>query len=76
MSKVVAGLAALIALSAGILAKVDPITCLQRGAVAYIIGWFGTQVWYVFFTVRVQPLRVATDEEEADPGEAMRAKAA
>ena len=55
MPKVIGGLAALVALAAGMLGNVDPIACLQRALLAYVIGWFGTQCWYVFFTVRVNP---------------------
>lgn len=70
MAKLVGALAALIALSAGILAQVNSILCLQRAAVAYAVGWFGTQLWYVFFTVRVQTpvpkAKVSQEEEESE----------
>lgn len=45
---------ALAALAAGILSNVDPATCLLRGLIAYVTGLFLTQLWYVFFTIRVQ----------------------
>lgn len=54
MAKVVAGLAGLVALAAGILAQVDPVTCLWRAGLAFLLGLIGTQLWYVFFTVRIQ----------------------
>ena len=54
MPGVVGGLLALAALAAGILAQVEPTSCLLRAVVAFLIGRFGTQLWYVFFTVRVQ----------------------
>lgn len=56
MPKLVGGLAALIALAAGILSHVEPYTCLIRGLLAFLLGWAVTNVWYVFFTIRVQPV--------------------
>jgi len=52
MPTIVGGLAALAALAAGILSKVDPVATLWRATLAFLLGWSGTQVWYVFFTVR------------------------
>lgn len=62
MPKLVGGLAALLALAGGILAKVEPFTCLGRSALAFILGWLLTQLWYVFFTIRVQPGNANTEE--------------
>ena len=62
MPKLVGGLAALVALAGGILAHVEPITCIARSALAFILGWLLTQLWYVFFTIRVQPGNVNTEE--------------
>lgn len=55
MPKVVGGLAALVALTAGILSRVDPIDCLYRAALAFALGVVATQIWYVFFTIRTRP---------------------
>lgn len=63
MPKLVGGLAALLALAGGILAQVDPITSLSRGALAFLLGWLLTQIWYVFFTIRVQPGNPTTEEQ-------------
>ena len=54
MPKLVGGILALVALGSSLLAHADPITCLLRGATAFIVGIISTQIWYVFFTVRVQ----------------------
>lgn len=54
MPTVVGGLAALVALSAGILSNVDPVATIWRATLAFLLGWVGTQVWYVFFTVRIR----------------------
>ncbi|MFY9233548.1 MAG: hypothetical protein WAO58_03720 [Fimbriimonadaceae bacterium] len=54
MPTLIGGLAALAALAAGILANVDPLACTWRACLAFLLGWTGTQVWYVFFTVRIQ----------------------
>jgi hypothetical protein len=66
MPTLIGGLAALMALAAGILAQVEPVACTTRAALAFLLGWVGTQVWYVFFTVRIQ--RGSPNEE--DPGSA------
>ncbi len=48
------------------LAEVDPITCLTRGLIAYWVGSIFTQLWYVFFTIRVQKAsELATEDAEA-----------
>lgn len=65
MPKLVGGLAALVALAGGILAHVEPLTCLFRAALAFLLGWLLTQLWYVFFTIRVQPGISATEENVA-----------
>ncbi len=54
MPNLVGGLAALMALAAGILWRVDPVAILGRAALAFLLGWLLTQIWYVFFTVRVE----------------------
>jgi hypothetical protein len=51
---VIGGLAALVALAAGILSNVDPVAIMWRATLAFFLGWLGTQVWYVFFTVRIR----------------------
>jgi hypothetical protein len=50
MPFVVGGFAAMIALSAGILAHIDPLTSLWRAALAFVLGWIGATVWYVLTT--------------------------
>lgn len=62
MPKLVGGLAALVALAGGILAHVEPFTCIARSALAFILGWLLTQLWYVFFTIRVHPGKANTEE--------------
>lgn len=53
MPTVIGGLMALVALAASILSGVDPVSCLMRGLIAYLVGAMATHVWYVFFAVRV-----------------------
>lgn len=62
MPKVIGGLLALIALSASLLAGVDPWGTLLRGFIAYVVGLFLAQLWYVFFTIRVTDQEVAIEE--------------
>lgn len=60
MPNLVGGLAALVALAAGILQQVEPVATIGRAGLAFLLGWLLTQVWYVFFTVRVE--RGSTDK--------------
>lgn len=53
MPKLVGALLALLALGASLLVRVEPLDCLLRAGVAYVIGYIATSAWYVFFTVRV-----------------------
>jgi hypothetical protein len=64
----IGGSAALVALAAGILAHVDPITSLWRAALALVLGWVGANLWYVITTMG----RALPDDSEAtaSPGEA------
>jgi hypothetical protein len=48
--KLVGGVAAMVALVAGILGQVDPLACVGRAAIALVLGVLGYQVWYVLFT--------------------------
>lgn len=56
MPTVVGGLAALVALAGGILAQVETFATLERAALAFLLGWSLTHLWYVFFTVRISKL--------------------
>ena len=47
MPFVVGGFAAMVALAAGIIAQVDPLTSLWRAALAFVLGWLGANIWYV-----------------------------
>ncbi len=46
MPKLIAGLMALTALAASILAQADAMTCLTRGAIAFIVGYFCGILWH------------------------------
>lgn len=35
----------MVALAAGILANVDPLTSLWRAAIAFMLGWVGAGIW-------------------------------
>lgn len=72
MPKVIGGILAILALGASLLAEVDPTTTLMRGLVAYIIGSFCTQVWYLFFTIRAQKIGQLVEQlstQEPSPAE-------
>jgi|CXWL01.1.fsa_nt_gi hypothetical protein len=63
MQKLIGGIAAFVAIAAGILCGVEPVTVVFRSALAFILGSLATQLWYVFFTVRVHTLANEQDEE-------------
>ncbi len=46
----------------GVLANVDPLDCLWRAALAFVVGLLGTQAWYVFFAARAQSLLPPTED--------------
>ncbi len=47
MGKFVGGTAALVALIAGLISHVDPVTCLERATLAFMLGWVSGQVWHL-----------------------------
>ncbi len=47
MANVAGGMAALVALFAGLFAKVDPVLCLERATLAFVLGWVCGQVWHL-----------------------------
>lgn len=59
MPKLIAGIAAFIALSGGILAQVDPVTTVMRAGVAFFVGYILTMIWYVFFATKVHPVTLS-----------------
>jgi hypothetical protein len=64
MPKLIGGIAALVALAGGILNSVEPVTIVMRAGLAFLLGAILTQVWYVFFTVRVH-----TSSDSEDDGD-------
>jgi hypothetical protein len=49
MAKAIGFILALVALVAGILCAVDPVTCVWRAGVAFFAGWLGATVWHGVF---------------------------
>jgi hypothetical protein len=49
MAKAIGFILALVALVAGILCAVDPMTCIWRAGVAFFAGWLGATVWHGVF---------------------------
>ncbi len=45
MPKIFAGVAGIVALAAGIFGSVDPLLCLQRAAVAWVLGLICGSLW-------------------------------
>jgi len=72
MPFVVGGIAAMVALAAGVLAKVDPTACLMRALLAFVLGWIGAQLWHVMLILVGQnakwsPPAEVEPEQEAKP---------
>lgn len=65
MPTLIGGILALVALAAGILSRVEPVASIERAALAFLLGWLLTHVWYVFFTVRIG--EAVTDAPSAEP---------
>ena len=59
-----AGLTALAALGSAIINRVDPVSCLARGALAYFAARFLAGLWYTFFGPQ-QGLEVVEPEPES-----------
>lgn len=69
MPKFVAALAALAALVAGILAQVDPIACVYRASLAFVLGWFGAAVWQVVVTGTTRTITLSSEVGSLPPEE-------
>lgn len=74
--KLVSGSAALVALFAGLLAKVDPLACVGRAALAFVLGGIGYQVWNVLVTSQTPTNRVTFGASELTSSEESERKAA
>jgi hypothetical protein len=69
MPLIVGGIAAMVALAAGILGQVDPVASLGRALLAFVLGWIGGQLWYAIFTAQgqgsdVHDVTVTIDERQ------------
>lgn len=76
MAKLIGGIAAFVAIAAGILNAVEPTTIVLRAGLAFLLGCAATQLWYVFFTVRVHKIVAEAVEYEEPPTEAAESPAA
>ncbi|MBL8060709.1 MAG: hypothetical protein JNK63_08360 [Chthonomonas sp.] len=75
LPKIIGGLLAIAALSASLFNGVDPIQCLIRGAIAWIIGSAAGAMWNLFFS-KPTPVRLilestasGTNQAQASPEE-------
>jgi len=67
---------ALIALSAALINGVDPVQCVIRGGVCYLVGSFTASLWNMFFTSPHQkPVKLVLEtpqsHQELEPGKAV-----
>ena len=61
MQKIVAGMMALTAMGASILADVDPVTVVERGGIALLVGFLLTGIWSII----VSPPKPKANKSEA-----------
>ena len=66
MPFVVGGIAAMVALAAGVLAKVDPASCLMRALLAFVLGWIAGQLWHVILILVSQNAKWTPKESAAE----------
>ena len=69
MPFIVGGIAALVALVGGVLAKIDPVSCLIRALLAFFLGWIAAQLWQVILVLVGQnrvPAPAGDDSEEEE----------
>jgi hypothetical protein len=70
----IGGIAALTALLAGVLGKVDPTSCLANAGIAFLVGVFGGQLWNGLFTSpQLHRVRRNRDEEPVETEEVQEA---
>jgi hypothetical protein len=71
MSRILGGLAAIIALASGILSGIDPVLCLERAAIVFVVGAVCGHVWHALSTMaevnsaRMQQSSAPKKEEHA-----------
>jgi hypothetical protein len=77
MPKLIACLAGMVALAAGIFGNVNPTVCLQRSFVALIVGWCVGALWQALTSIPVQ-LRIvqSSPKKRSEPSEGEDARAA
>ena len=66
MPFIVGGIAALVALVGGVLAKIDPVSCLIRALLAFFLGWIAAQLWQVILVLVGQNRVPAKEEDESE----------
>lgn len=59
------------ALFGGILAGIDPVSCLTRSLLAFFLGWIAAQVWQVTLILVGQNRRTETIREGEEGDEQM-----
>jgi hypothetical protein len=63
MPFVLGGIAAIVALVGGVLAKVDPVSCLTRALLVFFLGWIAAQLWQLILVLVGQSRRSVTIED-------------
>jgi hypothetical protein len=75
MPKLIACMAGLVALIAGIIGNVNPVFCLQRAVIAAVLGGCAGALWQAMLGNPV-PLKVVESEQKDSEPQTERSKAA
>ena len=70
MPIIVGGLLAIVAIMAGIVGHVDPVTTVVRSGLAFVLGWFAAKMWHGILSTQVRVSRNIGIEETSTPVEA------
>jgi hypothetical protein len=75
ITKLVGSTCALLALAASILAQVEPLQAVVRGAAAYFAGTLTTSLWFLIFNSPTPPQAASLRSEnpQAESGDAKKA---
>lgn len=77
MPKLVGGILALSALATGIVSQVEPVQCVLRAFLAYVVGVFCGHVWYMIikpvrWSAPVRPAMADAERRSAERAEPSR----
>lgn len=67
MPRFIGAIVSLVSLIAGIIARIEPVLCLERAAIAFGAGWLAGSIWQVVVDLTVKPEPVEETPPESEP---------